>query len=415
MCLLFFQQSGFCQEKTIPDGTQGEVFELDSGAVSAKKKKWNLFPGTYSSLKIGGGFLYEFAGYSQDLASQQQMDSLGTKLEPTFKVRDFRFVVSGQLKKTRRSITWKGGFMYDAASDSWLVRETGIMVGMPELSGYVFVGRTKEGFSLNKVMNGYAGWGMERQMALDVIPILADGIKWLGFIPKQRLIYNVGIFTDWLSHGQSFSTYDWQANVRMAWLPMYEPARNKLVHIGTSLRYGKIDGGTIRVRSRPEANPAPYFIDTGEFPAARSIHYGIEFYYTNGPWMIGSEFYWHRFDSPGLSNPSFYGGEWVVSYILTGQSRPYSTVSGIYAFVPVPEPVLKGGWGTWELLFRLTSLDLDDGLIRGGKLWRFTPMINWYMSDHLRLEFVYGYGVMDRFGLSGTTQFFQARMQFTVL
>jgi hypothetical protein len=31
----------------------------------------------------------------------------------------------------------------------------------PELLGHVFVGRTKEGFSLNKVMVGYAGWTME--------------------------------------------------------------------------------------------------------------------------------------------------------------------------------------------------------------------------------------------------------------
>jgi len=400
-----------CQGKTIPDGTQGEVFEVDSGATKAGNRN----PGTFSSFKLGGGLLYEFAGYSQDQASRQQMDSIGTKLEPKFKVRDFRLVVSGQLKKTRRSITWKGGFMYDAASDSWLVRETGLMIGMPELSGYVFIGRTKEGFSLNKVMNGYAGWSMERQMAIDVIPILADGIKLLGFLPKQRMIYNVGIFADWLSHGQSFSTYDWQTNVRVAWLPVYKPDRNTVLHLGTSLRYGKVDGGKIQVRSRPEANPAPYFIDTGVFPSDRSSHYGMEAYYTVGPWMFGTEYYWHHFDSPSMGNPVFHGGEWMVSYVLTGQSRPYSTVSGIYAFVPVPNPVRKGGWGTWELLVRLTSLDLNDGQVSGGKLWRITPMVNWYLSERLRLEFVYGYGVMDRFGLSGTTQFYQTRMQFTVL
>ena len=29
--------------------------------------------------------------------------------------------------------------------------------------------------------------GAERQMAIDVIPILADGLKWLGFLPKPFL------------------------------------------------------------------------------------------------------------------------------------------------------------------------------------------------------------------------------------
>ena len=77
--------------------------------------------------------------------------------------------------------------MYDGATDSWLVRETGIMVEIPEAWGHVFVGRTKEGFSLNKVMVGYAGWTMERATISDAtIPILADGVKWLGLSPEAR-------------------------------------------------------------------------------------------------------------------------------------------------------------------------------------------------------------------------------------
>ena len=64
--------------------------------------------------------------------------------------------------------------------------------GCPGDKSYFFVGRTKEGFSMNKVMNGYAGWAMERQMAIDVIPILADGLKWMGYLPKQRIILEPG-------------------------------------------------------------------------------------------------------------------------------------------------------------------------------------------------------------------------------
>jgi len=99
--------------------------------------------------------------------------------------------------------------MYDGPTDEWLVRETGLMVEVPELSGHVFVGRSKEGFSLNKVMVGYAGWTQERSTINDAtIPILADGVKWLGYAPKIHLLWNVGVFADWLSEGQSFSTYD---------------------------------------------------------------------------------------------------------------------------------------------------------------------------------------------------------------
>ena len=56
--------------------------------------------------------------------------------------------------------------------------------------------------------------------------------------------------------------------------------------------------------------------------------------------------------------------------------------------------------------------NLDDGPIQGGTFWRITPMVNWHMSGNVRLEFVYGYGMLDRFGVHGATQFFQARAQF---
>ena len=50
--------------------------------------------------------------------------------------------------------------------------------------------------------------------------------------------------------------------------------------------------------------------------------------------------------------------------------------------------------------------------IQGGKFWRITPVVNWYMTDNVRLEFTYGYGVLDRFGLKGATHFFATRFQF---
>lgn len=38
-------------------------------------------------------------------------------------------------------------------------------------------------------------------------------------------------------------------------------------------------------------------------------------------------------------------------------------------------------------------------------------MVNWHLSDNVRLELRYGYGSLDRFGLAGKTQFFQRRLQ----
>jgi len=73
--------------------------------------------------------------------------------------------------------------------------------------------------------------------------------------------------------------------------------------------------------------------------------------------------------------------------------------------------VFEGGPGAWEAVARFSYIDLDSGVLRGGKFWRFTPMVNWHLSDQLRLELAYGYGTLDRFGLRGGTHFFQSRIQ----
>jgi phosphate-selective porin OprO/OprP len=65
-------------------------------------------------------------------------------------------------------------------------------------------------------------------------------------------------------------------------------------------------------------------------------------------------------------------------------------------------------------VLRFSYIDLDGGSLRGGKLWRLTPMVNWYLSDNVRLEFTYGYGTLERFDLKGGTHFFQSRIQLTI-
>ena len=107
----------------------------------------------------------------------------------------------------------------------------------------------------------------------------------------------------------------------------------------------------------------------------------------------------------------FRGGEVFVSYIVSGETRPYVTPGNIFAFIDTKNSVFDGGPGTWESIVRLSVLDLNDGLITGGSFWRITPQVNWYLSNNFRLEFSYGYGVLDRFGLKGGTHFFQSRIQ----
>src|SRR5262252_4991854 len=365
---------------------------------------WNEYHGPYFTMRVGGGILVDTAAYAQDNQSKEQF-----KLTPDVKLRDARLILRGTFPKWKR-VTWSSGLMYDAPTHEFLVRETGLMIKVPELWGNLFVGRTKEGFSLNKVMVGYAGWTMERFTMNDAsIPILADGIKWLGYSPKHGFAWNLGAYNDLLSEGQTFSTYSYQFVARPIWLPIHSEA-GTLFHLGANLRYGRPKDGKLQLRSRPEAFPAPYFVDTGKFNASASRIAGYEAYYRRGPWLFGSEYWWVNVSSPSTGNPVFHGGDVVATWLVTGETRVYNTIGGFFKAVSPRKPVFDGGPGAWELVFRYSSIDLDSGTLKGGKFWRFTPLVNWHMSDNVRLEFAYGYGHLDRFNLRGNTHFFQTRV-----
>jgi len=398
-----------CQQPASNSGqTLDDTLEAGDDELSVPVRKlvtWNEFEGDSASARVGAGFLYEYAAYSQDEAGKEQF-----ALFPTAQIRDARFIFKGSFGADRR-VTWSAGIMYDAAATKdFLVRETGVMVAVPRLSGHIFVGRTKEGFSLNKIMVGYAGWTMERATMNDAtIPILADGIKWLGYAPKKHLLWNLGVFMDALSENQSFSTYDHQIVGRIVWLP--EENEETVLHIGLDLRYGKPDNGQLRLRSRPEAFEAPYFIDTGSFPAKHTTTADIETYFRPGPLLFGTEYFVQKVDAPDTGNPFFQGVDSVVSWLATGETRVYNTRGGFFNQVSPARPVFTGGPGAWEIVGRFSYSDLTSGPLQGGKFWRFTPMVNWHLSDNVRLELTYGYGSLNRFGLIGATQFFQTRLQ----
>ncbi|UOK41563.1 MULTISPECIES: OprO/OprP family phosphate-selective porin [Flavobacterium] len=387
------------------DGTEGEIFKEKDTIVPEKKiSRGNEFENDLTTLRFGGGFMYEHAFYSQDDESKNQV-----QLSPGFIVRDFRVTLSGKLK-TKRDISWKVGIMYDGNSRIWLARESGVMFGVPKLAGHIFVGRTKEGYSMSKVMNGYSMWHMERNMSIDIIPILADGVKYMGFLPKQKINWNIGAYTDVLSKAQSFSKYKWQFVSRIGYLPIYTDALKPVMHVGLNYRYGEVKDHKLQVRSRPEANQAPYFLDTGVFSVFNSNHVGGEFYYRSGAFLLGSEYNFHMMNSTETNNPVFHGGEVFVAYSITGEVRPYLSNPGIFSFLKPKKSVFDGGYGAVEAILRFSSLDLTDGTLQGGEFWRITPMVNWYLSENIRFYFAYGYGVLDKDSQQGVTNFFQSRV-----
>ena len=397
------QTAGGTQEPNVT--TTLDAAESDGDLPTSPWVKVNEYEWKHFSFRWGGGLLYDYFSANQDEESESQMP-----LSTTWDLRDFRVVVKGKLPIPR--VTYTLGYMYDKAKETWRFRQTGFMVEVRKAHGSVFIGRTKEGFSTSKIMVGYQGWTNERATINDaMIPILADGIKWSGTIPNGKLVYNIGFFKDTRSENESFNKNDKQAIVRGVWLP-FAGRGNTVLHIALQARHARSDDGFLQYRSKPEAYQAEsYAIDSGKFAAESANTYNIETYYRPGPLMFGMEYFFNTNKAPESGNPFFHGGDFLAAYLVTGETRPYNGRGAYFERVAPARSVFSGGPGAWEVIGRFSYSDMDSGTIQGGTFWRFTPMVNWHMSSNIRLEFVYGYGSLNRFNTVGKTQFFQSRLQ----
>jgi hypothetical protein len=96
----------------------------------------------------------------------------------------------------------------------------------------------------------------------------------------------------------------------------------------------------MRFRSRPEANQASYFLDTGEFPASHSLTSQFEVMAIKGPGQLFGELSFTPVSSPPAGNPFFYGS----------QLLPYRRASEIQSarwllrFVCSKIPILHRQW-----------------------------------------------------------------------
>lgn len=372
--------------------------------------KWNEYEGPISTLRFGFGFLLDFSSYIQDDDNKRQVGPLDADVG----VRDARLLFRGRFQ-TKRPLSWTIGYMYDLADDEWRFRQTGIQIGVPELKGNLFIGRTKEGYSMVKLMTGYHPWTMERSPGLDAfVPILADGLKWMGYFEEPRVFFSLGAFGDELAEDEAFATYDYQFVSRVGWLPIASEEDKVVWHVAAMGRAGRPDEGNIRFRSRPEDSLAPFFVETPQIRANLAGTVGAETYYRKGSWLFGGEVGWQNADPKDGGDYWFGAGDAVIAWLITGETRAYNARGGYFEAISPDRTVLEGGPGAWEAVLHMSYIDLDDGDIAGGKLWRLTSMMNWHLTDNVRFELGYAYGILDRFDIVGTTHFFQSRLQLTL-
>ena len=171
--------------------------------------------------------------------------------------------------------------------------------------------------------------------------------------------------------------------------------------------------GGIQYQAKTEILSGPVSVDTDLIDDASStFHYGLEFAWRKGPFIIMREFIQSSVSSASANNPSFKGYNVVASYVLSGEMRAYNKRSGLVNRLKVANEVKSGGWGAWEIYSRWSSIDMTDKNVNGGEMNTLSLGLNWWPLSSILANVNYRYSTLDRFGEQGFSHGLVTRLAF---
>lgn len=363
-----------------------------------------IFNKKYISLQANFAVLADNTIIGQDSISRSQVGPQASK----FDLRAARIVLSGQIK-------FKRPWTYVFGGDINELRKTGdrvldpldVFIAIPLWKkGRVIIGKQKEPF-IYELVGDSPNLPQQERLLNAFFEQRNIGIKYQDNYVNDRISFSLGVFNDWFKNGNSFGASGTQVSTRLTGLPIESKDRKKFLHLGVSFRYNGADAGKMRFRARPESNVTDYYVDTGSFQAKYAKQLALESLYAYGPFSVLTEFTKAWVASPQTGNPSFSGTYIIGSYVLTGEQRPYDKLVG-YARRIIP----KSRGGAVELVGRFGYLDIDDTLIKGGKLKKWYVGANWWASKQWKFGVGYGLADLDKFNTTGRTQMLITRLQW---
>jgi phosphate-selective porin OprO/OprP len=360
---------------------------------------------SWFTLKPGLVLLADYTFFSQDAASLAQVG----EQKDQGQLRASRLMLRGTLgagHAVRYLIAgeYKG---FDGAADKdWDMTDVSLTfpVGGPDTR--LTVGKTKQTFGYEMVGDA-ANLAFQERVLNPFFVSRAIGAK-VSHVTADRLsTISFGVYNDgWAGSSSSGPNDGTDVTARVTRALWLEDGGRRLLHLGLAIRRAGADGGTLRYRGRPESNVADYFVDTGKFAADHAMHVGLEGIWQAGPWSVIGEYVRAKVDAPTVGDPTFSGGYLGVSWVVTGEHRPYDTSVGYLRRV-----MPSSARGAVELVARVSKVDLDDADVRGGSFTKSYAGVNWWVTPRWKLGAGWGRTWLDDAGLRGVTDAVLMRVQ----
>ena len=213
-----------------------------------------------------------------------------------------------------------------------------------------------------------------------------------------------------------------------------EWAEDRLFHLGADYSFNNPGGGVVQLVSTNEVfvgqNPnlgpsglsvlpivgVPPFVNTGLVPTDNLQLFNVEGALALGRLALQSEARWAQLETTGGASATLPGAYAQLRYMLTGETIPYNKSNGVFGRItPANNFGKTGGVGAWEVLGRVSHIDLNDAGVEGGRLTNFTAGLNWYWNRFTKFQFNWIRSELNNptFGDSDASTFaFRAQLDF---
>lgn len=351
-------------------------------APAAPARAYDLLGDWPTRFKTGSGVEYGVRGTIQYDTNRFSDDAL-----PNGAAR-FADLETWRRKETylyaRRNGVWELAAGYDFQSHLWVdayFRLFNKSIGDFRIGQF----KTPVGFEEGSIGSGATTF-MERALPVQAVNQgRRIGLDWT-YENIPGWLVNAAVFSGGDLNGDNDGT-TWAARA------VFNPVKSEtaVVHLGIAGSIEDRDDGTARIRARPEANlTAIRLIDTGNLGGTDRIRrIGLEGAWAHGPFSLQGEFLTIEASRPATRDFAADGAYLYASWVITGETRPYR--SGAFGNI---RP--KRASGAVEAGLRYSTLDLDDGLVAGGKQHDWTLGLNWYLGQHFKLQANYVRAFSDK-------------------
>jgi phosphate-selective porin OprO/OprP len=288
---------------------------------------------------------------------------------------------------------------FDFATDAgfktgYLEGQEGGLAVWGHLLGKFRYGYFQEPFSLENNVSSFDTAFVEYAMPANTIgPGNNLGAMVYDASKNRRFTWAAGAFSWGRATADNASTSLLSLTGRFGYQPVDRNDGVNALHIGFSVSTRTPTSDRVRYEARPEARFVRPFADTGDVPASRNTLFCLETAWKQKNTWAQVEWIRSNLSTAAESDPHFSGLTIQAGRFLTGYSRPWDNLFGVWGRVRPDNPYRGGNpfkrasGGEWEVAARYSSVDLDDGEVKGGVVRDITLGINWYPRTTWKLQF----------------------------